>query len=40
MKVFTEPTIDIAKNTCAGCGKEFEQPALVSSFGLRKTSNL
>ena len=34
MKVFTEPTIDIAKNTCAGCGKEFEQPALVSSFGI------
>ena len=24
----------IEKNTCAGCGKEYEQPALVSQFGI------
>ena len=24
--------IEIAKNTCAGCGKEYDQPALVSQF--------
>ena len=26
--------IEIAKNTCAGCGKEYDQPALVSQFGI------
>jgi DNA replication protein DnaC len=26
--------IHYAKNTCAGCGKEFEQPALVTHFGV------
>lgn len=26
--------IHYAKNTCAGCGKEFEQPALVTPFGI------
>lgn len=26
--------IDIKKNVCAGCGKEYDQPALVSQFGI------
>ena len=26
--------IDMAMNNCAGCGKEFEQPALISQFGI------
>lgn len=31
---FTQPTVDIAVNTCAGCGKEYQQPALVCGFGI------
>ena len=26
--------IQFEKNTCAGCGKEYDQPALVSQFGI------
>lgn len=26
--------MEIEKNTCAGCGKEYDQPALVSQFGI------
>ena len=26
--------IKIEKNTCAGCGKEYNQPALITQFGI------
>ena len=26
--------IKLEKNTCAGCGKEYEQPALITQFGI------